>query len=76
LSILNGVGRDYDSVVSVIIAQRSTISLQEVQYFLLNHEQRISQILDSTTQLDVPTPSANFAMEIKETEEISKQLQL
>ncbi|KAK2637883.1 hypothetical protein Ddye_025678 [Dipteronia dyeriana] len=61
LSILHGVGRDYDSVVSVITSQRGNISLQETQYLLLNHEQRIADF-DSTTQLDITTPSANFVI--------------
>ncbi|KAK0598074.1 hypothetical protein LWI29_031379 [Acer saccharum] len=42
LSMLSGVGRDYDSVVSVVISQRNNISPQEVQYLLLNHEQRLA----------------------------------
>ena len=59
LSMLSGVGRDYDSVVSVVISQRNNISPQEVQYLLLNHEQRLAQF-NSESQLDIPTASANF----------------
>ena len=59
LCMLSGVGRDYDSVVSVVQSQRNSISSQEVQYLLLNHEQRIAQFNYETT-LDISTASANF----------------
>ncbi|KAK2648831.1 hypothetical protein Ddye_016320 [Dipteronia dyeriana] len=59
LSVLNGFGHEYDSIAMVITSQRCSMSLQEARYLFLNHEQRIAQ-LSSTTQLDIPTASANF----------------
>ena len=53
LSILNGVGREYDAIVGVIQSQRASMSLQEASYLLMIHEQRMAQ-LDSVGQIYVP----------------------
>ncbi|KAK3210897.1 hypothetical protein Dsin_015603 [Dipteronia sinensis] len=59
LCMLLGVGRDYDYVVSIVTSQRNSISSQEVQYLLLNHEQTIAQF-NSDSTFDISTASANF----------------
>ncbi|KAK3226724.1 hypothetical protein Dsin_006586 [Dipteronia sinensis] len=59
LSILNGVGSEYDAIPRVIMSQREKISLQEASYLQMIHEQRMAQ-LDSVGQIDVPQASANF----------------
>ncbi|KAK2664491.1 hypothetical protein Ddye_003065 [Dipteronia dyeriana] len=46
-------------VVTVITSQRNSTSLQEAQYLLLKHEQRIAQ-LSASDQLNVSNASANF----------------
>ena len=59
VSILHGVGREYDSIAGVITSQRENMSLQEASYLLMIHEQRMAQF-DSVGQLDVSQASANF----------------
>ncbi|KAL5856396.1 hypothetical protein ACOSQ3_003854 [Xanthoceras sorbifolium] len=58
LSLMHGVGHEYDSVVVLISSQRSTMSLEEAQFLLLMHEQRIEE-LNSPTGFGGPT--ANYA---------------
>ncbi|KAL5820282.1 hypothetical protein ACOSQ3_022164 [Xanthoceras sorbifolium] len=58
LSLMHGVGHEYDSVVVLISSQRSTMSLEEAQFLLLIHEQRIEE-LNSPTGFGGPT--ANYA---------------
>ncbi|KAK1552652.1 hypothetical protein Q3G72_020893 [Acer saccharum] len=60
LSILHGVGSEYDTVVSMITSQRSSMTLQEAQYLLLNLEQRIAE-QNSVAQVDVSSASALYA---------------
>ena len=59
-SILSGLGRDYDPIVVVVSSQRNTMKVQEAQYLLMLHEQRIEQ-LSSSGQIDVSSLFANFA---------------
>ncbi|KAL5753577.1 hypothetical protein ACOSP7_021797 [Xanthoceras sorbifolium] len=59
LSILNGIGHEYDLVVVFISSQRLTMSLQEVQYMLMIHEQKIAY-LNSSSQVDVSNINTNF----------------
>ncbi|KAL5787141.1 hypothetical protein ACOSP7_004090 [Xanthoceras sorbifolium] len=58
LSLMHGVGHEYDLVVVLISSQRSTMSLEEAQFLLLMHEQRIEE-LNSPTSFGGPT--ANYA---------------
>ncbi|KAL5803915.1 hypothetical protein ACOSQ3_030715 [Xanthoceras sorbifolium] len=58
LSLIHGVGHEYDSVVVLISSQRSTMSLEEAQFLLLMHEQIIEE-LNSPTGFGGPT--ANYA---------------
>ncbi|KAL5768050.1 hypothetical protein ACOSQ2_014833 [Xanthoceras sorbifolium] len=58
LSLMHGVGHEYDSVVVLISSQRSTMSLEEAHFLLLMHEQRIEE-LNSPTSFGGPT--ANYA---------------
>ncbi|KAL5780818.1 hypothetical protein ACOSQ2_011555 [Xanthoceras sorbifolium] len=44
LSLMHGVGHEYDAVVVLISFQRMTMSLEEAQFQLLMHEQRIEQL--------------------------------
>ncbi|KAL5822970.1 hypothetical protein ACOSQ4_020870 [Xanthoceras sorbifolium] len=60
LCLMNGVGHEYDAVVVLISSQRSTMSLEEAQFLLLMHEQRIEQ-LNSASQVSIGGASANFA---------------
>ncbi|KAL5748202.1 hypothetical protein ACOSQ2_025499 [Xanthoceras sorbifolium] len=60
LSLLNGVGHEYDVVVVHISSQQRTISLEEAQFLFLMHEQRIEH-LSSSSQVTIPGLSANYA---------------
>ncbi|KAL5816662.1 hypothetical protein ACOSQ3_025040 [Xanthoceras sorbifolium] len=44
LSLMHRVGHEYDAVVVLISSQRMTMSLEEAQFLLLMHEQRIEQL--------------------------------
>ncbi|KAL5824811.1 hypothetical protein ACOSQ3_020874 [Xanthoceras sorbifolium] len=44
LSLMHGVGHEYDVVMVLISSQRMTMSLEEAQFLLLMHEQRIEQL--------------------------------
>ncbi|KAL5832068.1 hypothetical protein ACOSQ4_017422 [Xanthoceras sorbifolium] len=60
LSVLNGLGHEYDPVVVMLSQQQLTMSLHEAQYMLMIHEQRIEH-LNSVAQVEVPAvPSVNF----------------
>ncbi|KAL5737759.1 hypothetical protein ACOSP7_030520 [Xanthoceras sorbifolium] len=62
LSVLNGLGHEYDPVVVMLSQQQLTMSLHEAQYMLMIHEQRIEH-LNSVAQVEVPAvPSANFVI--------------
>ncbi|KAL5745628.1 hypothetical protein ACOSP7_026774 [Xanthoceras sorbifolium] len=60
LSILNGIGHEYDPVAVLIASQKQIMTLQEVQCQPMIHEQRIAH-LNSSSQIDIVSPSANFA---------------
>ncbi|KAL5823569.1 hypothetical protein ACOSQ4_021469 [Xanthoceras sorbifolium] len=70
LSIPNGIGHEYDPVVVLIANQSQNISIQEAQYMLMVHEQRIAH-QNSTSQVDIPTARANFVSNLSG----NKQLQ-
>ncbi|KAL5761071.1 hypothetical protein ACOSQ2_019909 [Xanthoceras sorbifolium] len=59
LSILNGIGHEYDFIAVFIANHSHTMNLQETQYMLMVHEQRIED-LSSTSHIDVANVSANF----------------
>ncbi|KAL5760997.1 hypothetical protein ACOSQ2_019835 [Xanthoceras sorbifolium] len=59
LALMSGVGHEYDVVVVMISSQHRTMSLEDAQFLFLMHEQRIDQ-LNSTTQLNIVSASANF----------------
>ncbi|KAL5855714.1 hypothetical protein ACOSQ4_005516 [Xanthoceras sorbifolium] len=59
LSVLNGLGHDYDPVVVMITSQQHSVSLHEAQYMLMIHEQQIEH-LSSISQIEVSAPTANF----------------
>ncbi|KAL5798929.1 hypothetical protein ACOSQ2_003749 [Xanthoceras sorbifolium] len=59
LNVLNGLSHDFDPVVVMITSQQSTMTLHEVQYMLMIHEQRIEH-LNSDRQIDVPQPTVKF----------------
>ncbi|KAL5839812.1 hypothetical protein ACOSQ4_012420 [Xanthoceras sorbifolium] len=58
LSLIHGVRHEYDIVVVLTSSQRSTMSLEEAQFLLLIHEQRIEE-LNSSSSFGGPT--ANYA---------------
>ncbi|KAL5789503.1 hypothetical protein ACOSQ2_004391 [Xanthoceras sorbifolium] len=60
LSLMSGVGHEYDPVVVLIANQHKTISLADAQFMLLMHEQRIEQ-LNIATQISVGGASAHHA---------------
>ncbi|KAL5765599.1 hypothetical protein ACOSP7_016216 [Xanthoceras sorbifolium] len=53
MSLMNGVGHDYDPVVVLISNQHQTMTLEYAHFSFLMHEQRL-------VHLDSPNPSANF----------------
>ncbi|KAL5758381.1 hypothetical protein ACOSP7_020992 [Xanthoceras sorbifolium] len=58
LSFMHGVGHEYDAVVVLISSQRSTMSLEEAQFLLLMHEQRIEEL---NSPNNFGGPAANYA---------------
>ncbi|KAL5764513.1 hypothetical protein ACOSP7_016867 [Xanthoceras sorbifolium] len=60
LSILNGIGREYNLVAVLIFSQKQTMSLQKVHCQLMVHRQRIAH-LNSTSHIDVVNARVNFA---------------
>ncbi|KAL5794663.1 hypothetical protein ACOSP7_003257 [Xanthoceras sorbifolium] len=60
LNLMSGVGHEYDPVVVLIANQYKTISLEDAQFMLLMHEQRIEQ-LNTATQISVGGASAHYA---------------
>ncbi|KAL5839905.1 hypothetical protein ACOSQ4_012513 [Xanthoceras sorbifolium] len=58
LSLMHGVGHEYDAVVVLISSQRSTMSLEEAQFLLLMHEQRIEEL---NSPNNFGGPAANYA---------------
>ncbi|KAL5841915.1 hypothetical protein ACOSQ3_012518 [Xanthoceras sorbifolium] len=59
LSVLNGLGHDYDPVVALLSQQQSSITLYEAKYMLMTHKQRIDH-LNLVSQIEILTPSINF----------------
>ncbi|KAL5831531.1 hypothetical protein ACOSQ3_016942 [Xanthoceras sorbifolium] len=60
-SMLGGLGHEFDPVVVFISSERNTVTMQEAQYLLMLHKQRIEQ-LNISKQLDVSSSiSTNFA---------------
>ncbi|KAK2638778.1 hypothetical protein Ddye_026573 [Dipteronia dyeriana] len=59
ISLLNGVGHEYDSVVTLISSQQSTMALEAARFLFLMHEQRIEH-QNSVANISV-TPPAQFA---------------
>ncbi|KAL5810165.1 hypothetical protein ACOSQ4_026733 [Xanthoceras sorbifolium] len=62
LHILNGIGHDYDPVDVLISFQKQSVSLQEVHYLLMIHEQRLAH-LNSSSHVNIHALSANYEIE-------------
>ncbi|KAL5773611.1 hypothetical protein ACOSQ2_013535 [Xanthoceras sorbifolium] len=60
LSVISGVGHEYDLVVVMISHQQKTMSLSDLQYVLMLREQRIEQ-LNVVSSFDSFQPSAHYA---------------
>ncbi|KAL5810103.1 hypothetical protein ACOSQ4_026671 [Xanthoceras sorbifolium] len=60
LSLMGGIGHEYDSVIILIANQHKTMSLEDAQFMLLMHEQRIEK-LNSATQLSIRGVSTHYA---------------
>ncbi|KAL5839746.1 hypothetical protein ACOSQ4_012354 [Xanthoceras sorbifolium] len=58
LSVISGLGHDYDLVVVLLSSQHKYISLN-TQYMLMVHEQRIDQ-LNSVSQVEISNVMANY----------------
>ncbi|KAL5833350.1 hypothetical protein ACOSQ3_017024 [Xanthoceras sorbifolium] len=54
LSLMNGVGHEYDAVVVMISSQCQIMALEEAQFLFLMHEQRIEQ-LNTTSHINAHT---------------------
>lgn len=59
LNVLSGVGHEYDPVVVLVSSQKNTMTLQEVQYLLMLHEQRIEQLYGGL-RLELGSATANL----------------
>ncbi|KAL5820015.1 hypothetical protein ACOSQ4_023857 [Xanthoceras sorbifolium] len=59
MSVLNGLGLEYDSVVVNLTSREDHVTLSEAQYMLLSQEQRLER-LHSTTSLDLSNATANY----------------
>ncbi|KAL5760772.1 hypothetical protein ACOSQ2_019610 [Xanthoceras sorbifolium] len=60
LSVLGGLSHEYDPVVVLVSHQSKTMSLEDAEYALMLHEQRIEQF-NTSSQIKVNVASANFA---------------
>ncbi|KAL5845661.1 hypothetical protein ACOSQ3_009185 [Xanthoceras sorbifolium] len=60
LSLMSGVSHEYDPVVVLIANQYKTMSLEDAQFMLLMHEQRIEQ-LNTATQISVGRAFVHYA---------------
>ncbi|KAL5759008.1 hypothetical protein ACOSP7_021619 [Xanthoceras sorbifolium] len=60
LSILSGLGVEYDPVVIYLTARQDQINLSEAQFLLLTQEQRLEQ-LNAAASIDLSSASAQFA---------------
>ena len=70
-SLINGVGHEFDPIVAVITTQRF-ISLEDAQFMLMMHGQRIEH-LNSSSQLDVGQASDNFVSTIFKTKDVNEK---
>ncbi|KAL5763417.1 hypothetical protein ACOSP7_019681 [Xanthoceras sorbifolium] len=59
LNIMGGLGHDYDPVVVLVSSQHQSMSLEDAQYALMVHEQRLEQ-LNSISSIDASGASAHF----------------
>ena len=60
LTLINGVGHDFDPIVAVISAQQRFISFDDAHFLLMTDEQRLEH-LDSPAHLESGQISANYA---------------
>lgn len=60
MSLLNGAGHEYDSIVTLVSSQQNTMPLEDDQFLFLMHKQQIEH-LNTSAHLSVATPSAQFA---------------
>ncbi|KAL5810115.1 hypothetical protein ACOSQ4_026683 [Xanthoceras sorbifolium] len=60
LSILDGLGLEYDPVVVHITSREDSITLSEAQYLLMAQEQRLEK-LHSTASLDISNAAARYS---------------
>ena len=44
LSVVNGLGHDYDAVVVIVTSQHKSMSFQEAQFLAMMHEQRLQHL--------------------------------
>ncbi|KAL5766775.1 hypothetical protein ACOSP7_001258 [Xanthoceras sorbifolium] len=59
LSVLSGLGVEYDPVVIYLTARQDLITLSEAQFLLLTQEQRLEQ-LNAASSIDISSASAHF----------------
>ncbi|KAL5858971.1 hypothetical protein ACOSQ4_000267 [Xanthoceras sorbifolium] len=60
LSVLSGLGVEYDPVVIYLTARQDLITLSEAQFLLLTQEQRLEQLHAAST-IDLSSASAHYA---------------
>ncbi|KAL5826507.1 hypothetical protein ACOSQ4_018304 [Xanthoceras sorbifolium] len=60
LSVLNGLGLEYDPVVVHVTSREDFITLNEAQYLLMAQEQRLER-LHSAASLDISNAAAHFS---------------
>ncbi|KAK3221842.1 hypothetical protein Dsin_008867 [Dipteronia sinensis] len=60
MSLLNGVGHEYDSVVTLVSSQQRTMPFEDAQFLFLMHEQRIEQLNISAPSAHYVTNTSNF----------------
>ncbi|KAL5753576.1 hypothetical protein ACOSP7_021796 [Xanthoceras sorbifolium] len=63
LSVLSGLGVEYDPVVIYLTARQDLITLSEAQFLLLTQEQRLEQLHADST-IDLSSASAHYACNI------------
>ncbi|KAL5804238.1 hypothetical protein ACOSQ3_031038 [Xanthoceras sorbifolium] len=59
LSLMSGLGHEYDLVVILASSQHQSMSLEDAQYMLMVHEQRLEQ-LNYVSSIDPSGASTNF----------------
>ncbi|KAL5842030.1 hypothetical protein ACOSQ3_012633 [Xanthoceras sorbifolium] len=59
LSVLQGLGNEYDACIVTITALQSTITVQDAQFLLMSYEARLDQ-QTSSASLALSSASANF----------------